>query len=240
MANDTHGATGQGWYGFDLDGTLAKYEKWEGIDHIGEPIKPMVDLIKKMHEDGEVVKILTARVAPRENVDVADNPFGGNSTPLYASGYLCGLHDHKGFYERPLWTARDFIADWCLKNLGFLPEITHEKDHLMLNLYDDRVKQVIQNTGELVEDILIRQSRFVEAYRCNATDYKEENLRLNRKLDCKFNGFFAGMMLGSLIALAINLSLSYFLRSKTPQTEALNHLRSAIIEVQESLDTPSK
>lgn len=24
--NDTHGVEGKGWYGFDLDGTLAKYE----------------------------------------------------------------------------------------------------------------------------------------------------------------------------------------------------------------------
>lgn len=23
--NDTHGVEGKGWYGFDLDGTLAKY-----------------------------------------------------------------------------------------------------------------------------------------------------------------------------------------------------------------------
>ena len=33
--NDTHGETGKGWYGFDLDGTLAKYDGWKGIDHIG-------------------------------------------------------------------------------------------------------------------------------------------------------------------------------------------------------------
>ena len=67
--NDTHGETGKGWYGFDLDGTLAKYDKWEGIDHIGEPVKPMVDLIKRMHAEGKVVKILTARVAPRSAVE---------------------------------------------------------------------------------------------------------------------------------------------------------------------------
>ena len=73
--NDTHGETGKGWYGFDLDGTLAKYDKWEGIDHIGEPVKPMVDLIRKMHDEGKVVKILTARVAPRSNIEIRQNPY---------------------------------------------------------------------------------------------------------------------------------------------------------------------
>ena len=63
--NDTHGAEGKGWYGFDLDGTLAKYDGWKGIDHIGEPVKPMVELIKRMHDEGKVVKVMTARVALR-------------------------------------------------------------------------------------------------------------------------------------------------------------------------------
>lgn len=40
-------------------------------------------------------------------------------------------------------------------------------------------------------------------------------------------------MLGSLIASVIIVITNIFLRPKTPQTEALNHLRSAIIEVQE-------
>ena len=66
---DTHGQAGSGWYGFDLDGTLAKYDGWKGIEHIGEPVKPMVDLIKRMHAEGKVVKILTARVAPRSAVE---------------------------------------------------------------------------------------------------------------------------------------------------------------------------
>lgn len=40
QTNDTLGAAGEAWYGFDLDGTLAKYDKWEGIDHIGGPLSP--------------------------------------------------------------------------------------------------------------------------------------------------------------------------------------------------------
>ena len=165
MAVDTHGATGKGWYGFDLDGTLAVYDKWEGIDRIGRPVKPMVDLIKRMHAEGKVVKILTARVSPRPKTEMKPNPYpaigGGYCVPSYADEYHAKALAEDGvvcesalvFYKKAEWTARDFISDWCLKNLGFLPEITHEKDHLMLELYDDRVKQVVPNKGILVEDL---------------------------------------------------------------------------------------
>lgn len=146
--NDTHGVQGEGWIGFDLDGTLAVYDKREGIDHIGEPVKPMVELIKKLHDEGKKVKILTARVAPRENPEKKNNP-----------GVVVTLPEDVAetpWREKYLWTAREFVQEWCYKNLGFVPEITHEKDHLMLELYDDRVKQVIPNKGILVEDMAPR------------------------------------------------------------------------------------
>ena len=145
--NDTHGATGEGWYGFDLDGTLAKYDKWEGIDHIGEPIAPMVRLIKQMHDDGKIVKILTARVSPRPVPETKPNP--------YMEGNWCIQEpDVQTWALKDAWTAREFIQEWCYRHLWFVPEITHEKDHLMLELYDDRVKQVVPNTGALIEDVV--------------------------------------------------------------------------------------
>ena len=116
MANDTHGENGEKWTGFDLDGTLAEYDGWKGIDHIGKPIKPMCDLMKKIREEGTKVKILTARVAPRKDGSNAED-------------------------------ARKHIEKWCEKNLGFVPEITHEKDSCMDVLYDDRAVQVIPNKG---------------------------------------------------------------------------------------------
>ena len=121
MAKDTHGVEGKKWTGFDLDGTLAEYDGWKGIEHIGKPIKPMCDLIKKLHSDGKLVKILTARVAPRKD---------GEDATL----------------------ARQYIRLWCVDNLGFVPDITHEKDALMETLYDDRVQQVIPNTGITMEE----------------------------------------------------------------------------------------
>lgn len=115
------------WTGFDLDGTLAKYDGWKGYHHIGEPIAPMVAQLKKLHADGKRVKILTARVAPTST----DPKKEGGGTPEQVRGV---------------------IEQWCEKNIGFLPEITHEKDHYMEAFYDDRCIQVKANEGIIVEE----------------------------------------------------------------------------------------
>ena len=199
--NDTHGVEGKGWYGFDLDGTLAKYNKWEGIDHIGDPVKQMIDRIKKMHDEGKVVKILTARVAPRANAEYKDRE--KCAPPDYAetadfSGFPV---DAKTWIENMYlsldeWGAREFVIDWCLKNLGFMPEITHEKDHLMLELYDDRVKQVVPNEGLLVEDLYRECGRMLK-------QVHSDNDWLLAKLQSKLNGFWNGLLLGCLLSIAV-------------------------------------
>lgn len=61
MSNKT-----EAWIGVDLDGTLAYYDEWKGIGHIGEPIIPIVNLIKNLIEAGTKVKIFTARVGEGE------------------------------------------------------------------------------------------------------------------------------------------------------------------------------
>lgn len=156
---DTHGEAGEGWIGFDLDGTLARYDGWKGISHIGEPIGPMVDLIKKLHGQGRYVKIVTARVAPQK---LEDGTFGepyitvpqgdGGATRQYASQY---------------------IQDWCHFNLGFVPEIVYQKDRRMLELYDDRTKQAVPNTGILVEDALDASVGLLQSLRELLTGVKE-------------------------------------------------------------------
>ncbi|HEY4699384.1 MAG TPA: hypothetical protein VIH27_03330 [Nitrososphaerales archaeon] len=50
------------WIGVDLDGTLAEYYGWKGIDHIGDPIPLMVDRVIGWLSDGNDVKIFTARI----------------------------------------------------------------------------------------------------------------------------------------------------------------------------------
>jgi len=165
---DTHGQVGQGWYGFDLDGTLAKYDGWKGISHIGEPIAPMVELIKRYHSEGKVVKIMTARVAPRL---MKINKPNGERLPFFTSKFpFINFGDVHQEIEQFDWVERqgvsfengyafadgvyydkvyahDYIEKWCEKNLGFVPEIVYQKDSLMLWLFDDRVVQVEPNTG---------------------------------------------------------------------------------------------
>ena len=51
-----------GYVGIDLDGTLAYYDTWKGVEHIGEPIQPMADYVKTLLGLGVEVRIFTARV----------------------------------------------------------------------------------------------------------------------------------------------------------------------------------
>jgi len=217
---DTHGVSGEGWYGFDLDGTLAKYDGWKGLDNIGEPIKPMVDLIKRMHDEGKVVKILTARVAPR---------LCGET---HATGCKCG-HCEEEASKPPVMQeqylvklgkdgltiklrASDYIRDWCVKHLGFTPEIVYQKDHLMLELYDDRVKQVVPNAGWLVEDIAASKRQRVET-----TLYKREIL------DAKWYDRVTAFLLGFLIG-AITLGVLVCVLNRDSVPEAERKLQEAV------------
>lgn len=52
-----------GWIGVDLDGTVAIYGGWKGEEHIGDPIMPMIERIKRWRAEGVEVRIFTARVA---------------------------------------------------------------------------------------------------------------------------------------------------------------------------------
>lgn len=47
----------------DLDGTLAHYDGWKGITHIGRPIESVVAAMKEAKEDGAEIWIFTARVS---------------------------------------------------------------------------------------------------------------------------------------------------------------------------------
>lgn len=46
----------------DLDGVLAQYDKWKGIDHIGDPVPGAVEFAKKLSKIAEIV-IFTSRCA---------------------------------------------------------------------------------------------------------------------------------------------------------------------------------
>lgn len=55
-----------GWIGVDLDGTLAVYDGWRGVDHIGAPVPLMLRRVTDWLAAGRTVKIFTARVAVPE------------------------------------------------------------------------------------------------------------------------------------------------------------------------------
>lgn len=120
-------STHKGWIGFDLDGTLAHYDEWRGISHIGSPIPAMVAVLQNHLDDGDKCKIFTARCFRM----------------LYPQGT-----EERMEGERVV----DYIQDW-LESHG-LPrlEVTCVKDFGMIRLYDDRVVQVEQNTGRLIAD----------------------------------------------------------------------------------------
>lgn len=199
--NDTHGVTGKGWYGFDLDGTLAKYDGWKGIDHIGEPVKPMVDLIKRMHDEGKVVKVMTARVAPKEKPEVKPNPYLENHWVIESPD------DMPWAVHAEAWTPREFIQDWCYRFLGFVPDIVYQKDHLMIELYDDRVKQVVPNEGWLIEDIAMSK-RQVYVRR----EIEQMDIRWSSRILC----FLFGMAAACLLVFAAHV---YIAATTVPEAE---------------------
>lgn len=205
--NDTHGETGKGWYGFDLDGTLAKYDGWKGIDNIGDPVWPMVNLMKDMHKEGKVVKVMTARVAPKDGpAEVLDNPYRKNHWCIQSP-------DTMPWALEQAWGPLEFVQEWCYRHLGFVPEIVYQKDHLMLELYDDRVKQVIPNLGYLVEDIAAskRVVRTIER-----VEY----------VHCKWGDRYAAFSVGVLVACILFTALTVWRAKSVP--EAVRDLDKAV------------
>jgi len=113
-----------GWIGVDLDGTLAVYDQWRGAEHIGDPIAPMVERVRKWIAEGKNVRIITARV--------------------YAP-----LNNARRQYEAA--QAMLAIQRWCAIHLGKALPVTCVKDFSMIEFWDDRAVQVIRNLGHPVD-----------------------------------------------------------------------------------------
>ncbi len=121
--------TYSGWIGVDLDGTLAKYNGWNG-GQIGEPVPAMVERVKKWLAEGAEVRVFTARVG-------------------FGAGYSAesGRSDDADFARE----QTKLIEDWCEKHIGQKLKVTAVKDFTMIELWDDRAVQVIPNTGIRVD-----------------------------------------------------------------------------------------
>jgi hypothetical protein len=125
-----------GWIGVDLDGTLAKYEGWQGAAHIGEPVGEMLFRVKKWLAEGRDVRIFTARVSFPKDI-----PLMGKSKEVAdAVGRK---------FESDL--AREAIKRWCLEHIGVELPITNEKDYGMIELWDDRAVQLPLRATHLTE-----------------------------------------------------------------------------------------
>jgi hypothetical protein len=122
-----------GWIGVDLDGTLAHYDGWRGVEHIGEPVPAMVERVKAWRAEGREVRIFTARVDGGAAALAAGNPHGQ--------------------HFRDVAAVRGHIEAWCLRHIGEVLPVTNVKDYAMLELWDDRCVQVECNTGRRVGDL---------------------------------------------------------------------------------------
>jgi hypothetical protein len=68
----------KGWYGFDLDSSIARYEGWEGHTDIGEPLgiekmNSAFNILLGYLEQGKCCKIFTARAAHKECIKPIQN-----------------------------------------------------------------------------------------------------------------------------------------------------------------------
>lgn len=134
------------WIGVDLDGTLAHYDGWKGVENIGEPIRPMLERVKKWLEAGEDVRIFTARVFPL-------NTFERGGTPIIT---IEESEKHADAYK-----AGVKIYDWCERYVGRILPITCRKDYAMKELWDDRAVTVMHNRGVAGDALLAWQLKTV-------------------------------------------------------------------------------
>lgn len=92
----------QGWIGVDLDSTLAYYDEWRGVDHIGLPVPLMVERVRRWIAQGREVRIFTARVS----TDV----FEDRARVIHAIKAWCITHIG---YELPVTNVKDFAMVEC-------------------------------------------------------------------------------------------------------------------------------
>jgi hypothetical protein len=93
----------------DLDGTLATYDHWRGIDHIGEPVEPVLRRVKALLEAGHQVSIFTSRVAGDWPEHIKD-----------------------------LETTRRHIESWCYRHVGRILPVTAHKHGWFTEIWDDK------------------------------------------------------------------------------------------------------
>jgi TusA-related sulfurtransferase len=90
------------WIGVDFDGTLAYYDGWKGAARaqMGEPIPRMMKRMLEWLENGERVKIFTARAADPSQIPDIAQWLKDNGLPDLE------ITCQKDFFMREIWDDR--------------------------------------------------------------------------------------------------------------------------------------
>ena len=122
----------KGWFGVDVDATVAEYTKWRPDGSIGEPVERAVKYVKdRWLRKGKKVKMMTARVNPA------------------------------GHAPEVIEQQHAFIYDWTGQVFGQHIEATYKKDLHMVAQLDDRAIQIYPNTGETLEERIQRLEQVI-------------------------------------------------------------------------------
>lgn len=111
----------------DFDGVLAKFDKWRGPEHLGEPVPEMVSKVKKWVSEGSRVVIYTARMTPGVEFGQINN----------------------------IEKTKSAIENWCYDHIGYVLPITNIKSYADV-YYDDKCSRIIPNTGLTLEETIAR------------------------------------------------------------------------------------
>ena len=107
---DKQGSNKVGEVAVDLDGTLAEYHGWKGLEHIGDPVPVMLNRVKALIKSGIKVVIFTARAADHEAIEHIQLWLAMNDLPSLEITNI----KRKEFFE--IWDDRAISVE---RNTGF-------------------------------------------------------------------------------------------------------------------------
>lgn len=88
----------------DLDGTLAEYDGWKGVEAIGYPIQSMVDKVRQAAAEGKEVWIFTARLS-----DPSEESMARDAIQKWCDHYkvpIAGMTATKYKFFKEFWDDR--------------------------------------------------------------------------------------------------------------------------------------
>ncbi len=95
------------WIGVDLDGTLAHYDGWKGVQHVGAPVPLMLARVKEWLAGGRQVRIFTARVSPNQDREkLAQARYWIEKWCMEHVGHALPVTCEKDFSMLELWDDR--------------------------------------------------------------------------------------------------------------------------------------